>query len=115
MASLLVAHFESAAPMVPTLATHAASKSREIHVPEVILHVLPRLKSQDKDARGVCKKGDFAAVAGAAPSVCIVVALKAATAYAASAAISTAATSTGSCDLCCYIKLNYCRLGATGG
>ena len=79
MASLLFARRESAAPMVPTLAPHASSKSRESHVLEDIPHVLPLPKSQDGDSLGIFERGVFAAVAGAAASVRVVVALKAVT------------------------------------
>ena len=101
--------------MAPTLATHAASKISEDHVPEDIPHVLPRLKIQDKDDHEVSDQGAFADVSGAAASVCVVVTLKLATTYCASAATSTTATSTGSHNLCCHIQLDAHCLGSTRG
>ena len=101
--------------MVPTLAPHAASKSWESHVPEGILRVIPCPKIQDGGTHGVCKRGAFADVAGAAASVCVVVVLKAAIAYSASVATSTAVASTGSCNLLRHIQLNAHRLGSTRG
>ena len=101
--------------MVPTLAPHAASKIWESHVPEDIPCVIPRPKSHYGDANGVCVWGAFADVAGAASSVRVVVALKAETVYSTSAAKSTAAASTGLCDLFRHSQLNAHRLGSTGG
>ena len=86
---------EAAAPLVSTLAPHAASESWEDRVPKDIPRVLPRIKSQD----GVSNWGAFVAVTGAATSVHIVVTLKAATTSSASVATSTATASTGFCDL----------------
>ena len=54
-------------------------------------------------------------MAGSAASIRIFVALKAATAYSASAATSTAAASAGSCDFFRHIQLNAHRLGSTWG
>ena len=60
----------------------------------------PHQKRQDGDAHRVCNQSSFVAVEGAATSVCVVVALKVATAYSASTTTSIAAASTGSRDLC---------------
>ena len=115
MDPLLLALRKASSPLVPTLAPHAASKSREGHVPEDIPRVIPRPKIQDGDAHGVINRGAFAAMVGAAASVRVVVALKLATAYSASAATSTAASSTGLRDLFRHIQLDAHRFGATGG
>ena len=89
MTSLLFEHRESAAPIVPTLAPHATSKSRDIHVQEGIPRVSPHPKCQDRDEHRVCKRGDFAAVGSSAASIRIVVVLKSATACAAYTAAFT--------------------------
>ena len=83
--------------MVPTLAPHAASQSWDSHVPEDILYVLPRPKSQDRDTREFFLWGAFSDMAGAAASVRFVVSLKVATVCAASAV---------SCNLCSHRQLN---------
>ena len=101
--------------MVPTLAPHASSQSLESHVPEEIPCVLPRPKSQDGDIHWVCERCALAAVAGAAAGIRVVVFLKATTAYAASDATSTAAASTGSCNLLRHCQLNLHGLRSPGG
>ena len=71
--------------------------------------------SQDGDAHRVYERGASVAMAGAATSIRIVFALKAATACAAYAATFTASAYTGSCNLCRHRQLNSHRLGTTGG
>ena len=115
MAPLLLALREAEAPVVLTLASHAASRIQDGHAPEDILHVLLHPKSQDGDAQGVKHLGAFTAVAGAAASVRVFVAMKAATDSSASTATFTATNSTGLRNLCCQIKLDSHRLRATGG
>ena len=99
---------------MPTLVPHAASKCWEGHILEDIPRVIPYPKSQDGDAHGVGNWGAFAAMAGAATSVCVVVALKAATVSYSSDAISTATASVGLHDLCRHSQLDAHCLGATG-
>ena len=100
--------------MVPTLAPHTTSKSRDSHVPEDIPRFLPRPNSQDGYACGVCDRGAFAVLAGAAADICFVGALKTATVCAASVATSTAATSTVSCKIFCHRQLDSHGLKFTG-
>ena len=115
VAPVLLALRESVDLLVPTLAPQADYKSREVHVPEDILHVIPRPKSKDGDTHRVRNRGAFAAMAGAAVSVRIVVTLKVATASSASAATSTAASSTGLRDLFCHRQLDTHQLGPNRG
>ena len=99
--------------MVPTLAPHAVPHNRESHVPKEIPRVLPFPKIQDRDARRVCERGAFTAMAVASVGINVIVFLRAATACAASATTSTAATSTVSCNLCRHRGLNSCGLRST--
>ena len=100
--------------MVPTLSSHSASQSRESHVSEDIPRVLPCPKSQDGNARWVCERGSFTAVAGAASDIRVVVSLRVAAACATSTTASTAAASTISYNFCHRRQLNSHGLRATG-
>ena len=93
--------------MMPTLAPNTTSKSRESHVPEDILRVLPHPKSTYGDACRVREWSDFAALLRTAAGIRGVGGLNMSTACAASAV-----TSANSLKFCCYRQLNYTRLRA---